>query len=98
MYVHGAFPMMEEDDVFKLTVIYEKEGMIAEQIEYPEKIKHADKILELIFENPKVTAMEIGSKISLSESHVRAILAQLVSEKVIIRTGSRKNGELSLLK
>jgi len=90
IYVHGAFPVMEENDVFKLIVRYEKEG---KKINVPENIKHADKILEFISENPKVTAMEIGDLLSLSERHVRRTLAQLSAEKVITRIGTRKDGE-----
>jgi len=87
IYVHGAFPVMEEDDVFKLTIRYQSEIFTSEK-----KSRQTDIILELITKNPKITAKEIGNTLSLSESHVRRILARLISEKIIIRTGSRKSG------
>ena len=98
IYVHGSFPVMEENDVFKLTVRYEKEGLSSEIINISSNIKHADKILELIADNPKITAKQLASELSLSEIHLRRILAQLVSEKIIIRTGSRKDGEWLIMK
>jgi ATP-dependent DNA helicase RecG len=93
MYVRGSFPVMEEDDIFKLTVRYEKEGIPFEVKNAAKGIKHAEKILELIAENPKVTAKEIGDILSVSERHAKRILIQLVDEKIISRKGSRKNGE-----
>jgi len=98
IYVHGSFPVMEENDVFKLTVRYERESLFSEKINVSENIKHANKILELIAENPKVTAKEIGDILLLSERQVRTIIARLASEKIISRIGSRKSGEWYLLK
>ena len=97
IYVHGAIPVMEDNDVFKLTVRYEREGLSSDVINISENIRHADKILALIAGNPHVTAKEIGNLLSLSENHVRKILAHLVLEKILSRTGSRKNGEWHLL-
>ena len=98
IYVHGAFPVMDENDVFKLTVSYEKESVTPEKINVSNNIKHADKILELITENPKVTAMEIGDVLSLSERQVRTILSRLVSANVIERKGTDKDGEWYIIK
>ena len=98
IYVHGAFPVMEENDVFKLTVRYEREGLTSGIINASGNIRHADKILSLITENQKITAIEIAKALSLSERHVRKILAQLISDKIITRTGSRKDGEWHLSK
>jgi ATP-dependent DNA helicase RecG len=97
IYVKDALPVMEEGDIFKLTVRYEKEN--ASMTQSSEKdttvvnIKHADKILELIRENSKITAISIGNKLSLSENHIRKILARLVLLKMIERKGSDKEGE-----
>jgi ATP-dependent DNA helicase RecG len=98
IYVHGSFPVMEENDVFKLIIRYEREGMSSEKIKVAESIKHANKILELIAENPKVTAMEIGNVLSLSERQVRTILTRLVNSNIIERNGSDKSGEWHLSK
>jgi ATP-dependent DNA helicase RecG len=89
-----ALPIMEEDDVFKLTIRYEKEG--ASNIIGTEKVNvstNTDKVFALIQENPKITAYELMSELSLSERGVRKILAHLVELNIIERKGSKRNGE-----
>ena len=85
----NALPMMDEGDVFRLTIRYENDGANRQE----KSIKHADKILGLIRKNPKVTAQTIAAELSLSERQIRNILSELVSEQIITRTGSRKEGE-----
>jgi ATP-dependent DNA helicase RecG len=98
IYVHGAFPVMDEDDVFKLTVRYEKEGTYrSEEIGASINIKHADRILELIQVNPKITVNELMTELSLSESSIRKIFARLVESKIVEREGSRKAGRWIIL-
>jgi hypothetical protein len=55
---------MEEGDVFKLTVRYEKEEVRrnTEKINIAFDIKHADKILELIQETPKIIIPEMAQR------------------------------------
>jgi ATP-dependent DNA helicase RecG len=98
IYVHGAFPVMEENDVFKLIVRYEKESVTTEKISVTTTIKHAERILGLIAENPRITAKQLASELSLTERHLRKLLARLISEKIIMRIGSRKDGEWSFAK
>jgi ATP-dependent DNA helicase RecG len=97
IYVKDATPLMEKGDIFKLTVRYEKEENFGAEnfvkVGVTTSIKHADKILELIRENPKITAYQLVAELSLSERGVRKILAQLVNLKFIERKGSKKNGE-----
>ena len=88
---------MEENDVFKLTVRYESEVLSSEKTGLTENIRHADKIMALIADNPKITAKEIGNILSLSENHVRKILVKLESVSLIERRGSRKVGEWMVL-
>ena len=90
IYVKGALPTMEEGDLFKLTVRYEKESSTAKT--QKGNIKHADEILELIKENPKITAQGLMSELSLSESTIRRTLAHLVKLQLIERRGSDKDG------
>jgi len=90
----NAVPVMEEGDVFRLTIKYERDGVDRQE----KSVKHIDKILVLIQENPKVTAQIMATELSLSENHVRKILIHLISENVIMRTGSRKYGEWYLVK
>ena len=91
IYVKGTLPVMEEGDLFKLTVRYEKENDVVNTQKI--SIKHADKILELIQENPKITAQGLMSELSLSESSVRKILARLIKLQIIEREGSDKDGK-----
>jgi len=98
IYLKGSTPMIEESDIFRQTVQYEKEGLTSRTINISDNIKHADKILLLIAEKPQITAIEMGNALSLSENHIRKILAQLVEEKIIMREGSRKDGKWHLLK
>jgi ATP-dependent DNA helicase RecG len=89
---------MEENDVFKLIIRYEKENLSKIITKGGSNIKHADKILEIIAENPKITAIEIGKMLILSENHVRKIMAHLVNSNMIERKGSDKSGKWILLK
>jgi ATP-dependent DNA helicase RecG len=100
IYVNGAFPVMEENDVFKLTVRYEKESVSldSEKISIMETIKHADKIVELIQVNPRITAAEMATELSLSERHTRKIISRLVELRFIERKGSDKVGEWIIIK
>ena len=99
IYVPGVFPVMEENDIFKLTVNYEKENVIRNPKinTITSTIKHADKILELIWINPGITVNELMIELSLSESSIRKIFAQLVEQKIIERKGSRKVGKWAIL-
>jgi ATP-dependent DNA helicase RecG len=91
----NALPVMEENDVFKLTVRYEKEGTYKSNS--PEiisvDIKHADRILELIQDNPKITMPEMAQRLSLTQRTIERIMSKLVDEKLIEREGSRKDGK-----
>jgi ATP-dependent DNA helicase RecG len=78
-----ALPVMEDDDVFRLTIRYEIESM--ENTE--------DRILALIRENPKITAKEMAEIISLSLRTVKTILSELTNKQIIERVGGRKYGE-----
>ncbi|KAA6323961.1 hypothetical protein EZS27_026653 [termite gut metagenome] len=88
-------PVIEEGDVFKLTIRYEKERKT--NVDVSEKINNSagneDKILALIRENPRITAYILMNRLSLSERGVRKILAHLVELRRIERKGSRKDGE-----
>ena len=90
---------MEENDVFKLTVRYEKENVLRkpEIISMTSTVKHADKILDLIQINPGITVNELMIELSLSESSIRKIFARLTAQKIIERKGSRKAGEWVIL-
>ena len=84
IYVQGSFPEMEENDIFKLTIRYEKEGSIK---------SYADKILLLIKENPKITAKEMALNMSVTSRTVERILSDMLKNDIIKRIGSTKGGE-----
>jgi ATP-dependent DNA helicase RecG len=56
------------------------------------KSVYAEKILELIRENPKITAKEMADKVQLSIRTIGNILADLQTDQLIERIGSRKKG------
>jgi ATP-dependent DNA helicase RecG len=53
-------------------------------------IKHGDKILELIKENPKITTYEIAQSLDISPRTIRRIISQLLTNEIIERNGSIK--------
>ncbi|GHT19935.1 ATP-dependent DNA helicase RecG [Bacteroidia bacterium] len=90
-----ALPIMEEDDVFKLTIPYEKKGSYNTDLERVSS--NADKVLELIRVNSSITATEISQILTISPRTAKRVLSHLVSEKIIERKGSRKTGEWMIL-
>ncbi|MDR1021738.1 MAG: winged helix-turn-helix transcriptional regulator [Prevotellaceae bacterium] len=96
IYVHGAFPVMEENDVFKLTVRYEKESQAEASGE--SSLSKTEKILLLIRENPKITAAEIAATTGISLRTIRRITTDLVNNGIIYRKGSDKDGEWVIIK
>jgi ATP-dependent DNA helicase RecG len=96
IYVSGAFPVMEENDVFKLTVRYEKESKV--EVSGEPSLSKTEKILLLIRENPKITAAEIAATTGISLRTVRRITIDLVNNGIISRKGSKKDGEWVIIK
>ncbi|GHT49423.1 ATP-dependent DNA helicase RecG [Bacteroidia bacterium] len=94
-----ALPIMEEGDVFKLTVRYEKKGAYPSRDlgEISATIKHADEVLELIQKNPKITIPEMAQNLSLNTRTIDRVIGKLVEEKIIEREGSRKEGKWMIL-
>ena len=91
IYVKGALPVMEEGDLFKLTVRYEKESGIENT--QKSNIKHADKIPESIKENPTITIPEMAKFLSVTTRTVERTVSKLIDEKAITREGSKKDGK-----
>jgi predicted HTH transcriptional regulator len=86
----------EENDVFKLTVRYEKESK-AEASSEP-SLSKTEKILLLIRENPKITTAEIAATTGLSLRTTRRITIDLTNNGIISRKGSKKDGEWIIIK
>ncbi|MDR0692526.1 MAG: putative DNA binding domain-containing protein [Prevotellaceae bacterium] len=94
----NALPLMEEGDVFRLTIRYEKEGAhFTEQSNTAISIKHAAEILALIQDNPKVTAQEIAQTLNVTKRTVERVMSNLVDKKIIERQGSKKVGAWIIL-
>jgi ATP-dependent DNA helicase RecG len=88
-----ALPVMDEEDIFKLTIRYEKTGQIkTNDSEQLKQVSNTEMVLTFIRENNKITAYELMSLLSLSERGVRKILASLQDEGKLQRKGSRKEG------
>jgi ATP-dependent DNA helicase RecG len=92
IYVHGAMPVMEENDVFKLTIRYEVERAPVVGSSGESDISNEDKIMALIRENPEFTVAEISQNLSIAKRTVERIMSKLVNEKLIEREGSKKKG------
>ncbi len=90
-----ALPIMEEGDVFKLTVRYEKKGAYPSRDlgEISATIKHADEVLELIQKNPKITIPEMAQSLAIPERTMARTISKLIEEQLIEREGSRKDGK-----
>jgi ATP-dependent DNA helicase RecG len=98
IYVPCTLSVMEESDIFKLTVRYEREGYniqddILKTVAQTTGIKYADEILTLIRMNPKITAAEMSEKLSIKLRNTRYILTEMKNKNIIIRKGSDKKGE-----
>ncbi|MDR3185102.1 MAG: putative DNA binding domain-containing protein [Prevotellaceae bacterium] len=87
IYVKGAVPVMEENDIFKQIVLYEKEKPSVKQ-----GSTNTEKVLALLLENPKITAKEMVETTKISLRTIRRILDNLVNQDIIERQGSRKDG------
>lgn len=93
IYVPGALPLMDEGDVFKLTIWYDKEQTTSTNIKNIKLTNHVDGVLKLIKENPKITIPEMAKALSVSESTIQRTLTSLTKNSRIARKGSRKEGE-----
>jgi len=83
IYLKGSTPIIEENDIFRQTVQYEKEKT---------EVTNAEKVLALLQENPKMTAKEMAGITSLSLRTIRNILADLTNKNIIERQGADKKG------
>ena len=93
VYVHGSLPEMQENDVFKLTIRYQKENEIMN-----EPLSNVEKILILIRENPRTTAKEMAQNLAVTLRTVERILSEMSKKEIIERDGSTKNGVWKILK
>jgi ATP-dependent DNA helicase RecG len=89
-------PIMEENDVFKLTVKYGRENSVSVPDNFGMLVSSEDKILALIQENPNITAKEMGEILSMTIRNIRRLIAALVNENKIERIGSDKSGKWML--
>ncbi|MDR3328561.1 MAG: putative DNA binding domain-containing protein [Prevotellaceae bacterium] len=64
-----------------------------QQIPNVSKVKHADKVLGLIRENPKITAMEIAQQLATTKRTAERILSKLSDVKSIYREGAKRDGK-----
>jgi predicted HTH transcriptional regulator len=60
--------------------------------------KSSDKTIQLIMENPSISALEIAKQIDISSRAVEKILAKLKQNNIVVRVGSKKFGHWEVLK
>jgi ATP-dependent DNA helicase RecG len=95
----GKYPLPEFADFEDgILVKFDKKVFETEQqaLGVPE-IKHADKVLKLIGENPQITVKKMANELVMSERNVKRILIELVNAKVIDRIGSNKAGNWMII-
>lgn len=79
---------MEEDDIFRQTVRYEKEKPSKKQ-----DGTNTEKVLALLRENPKITAKEMAESIAVTKRTIERLLSALTQKGIVRRKGSDKDGE-----
>ncbi|MDR1780253.1 MAG: putative DNA binding domain-containing protein [Tannerella sp.] len=75
---------------------YESEQTKAQDLK-AKNIKYADKILDLILKNPKITAKEMSEEIGVASRTVERVISKLLNYNIIAREGSTKRGEWAIL-
>ena len=93
----GKEPMIEEEDVYKVTIPLEATTMEEEHDDIQKSIqksiqKTPEKILSLIQANPYITKNEMASALDLSVPAISKQLAQLKNQGRIRREGPDKGG------
>jgi len=83
IYLKGSTPIIEESDIFRQTVQYEKDMTDA---------TNSEKVIALLQENPKITANKMAEITSLSLRTIRNILSDLTNQNFIERQGADKKG------
>lgn len=100
IYVKNSLPIIEEGDIFKLTIRYEKESTVdvkSHSKSDVSNINYANDILELIKQNPKITITQIAEHLSIPKRTIERIFSKLVEDKIIERKGSTNRGEWLIL-
>ena len=87
IYLKGSSPLMEESDVFTQTVHFVDEIQTVEKT-----LSNKEKVLDLLRDNPNITAKEMAEITTLSNRTIKRILADLTNSNIIKREGSRKDG------
>lgn len=93
IYISGALPVIEEGDVFRLTIRYENEQVASDYAGTIKSVRYADNILNLIRGNPQITIRAMAQALSVSERTIERALATLTKNNHIQRRGSNKVGE-----
>jgi ATP-dependent DNA helicase RecG len=88
----NVLPVIEEDDIFRLTIKYGQSN-ISIPDNFGMLVSNEDKILALLHENPKITAKEMVEMSGIPLRTIRRILAEMTENKTIERLGGRKSGE-----
>jgi predicted HTH transcriptional regulator len=86
----NVLPVMEEEDVFKLTVKYGRGNGVSVPDNFGMLVSGEDKVLALIQENPKITAKEMVEMAEIPSRTIERILAEMTNNKVIERAGRKR--------
>jgi ATP-dependent DNA helicase RecG len=90
----GNYPEPEFEEFMEGIRVHFRKKIFTEAETTPDNriagIKHAEKILALIMENPKVTVMEMATYLKVPKRTVERTISKLVEIKIIERKGSKK--------
>ncbi|WP_321518998.1 ATP-binding protein [uncultured Bacteroides sp.] len=91
IYVNGALPVIEEGDVFKITLKYEKEEIVNEGVNKPLSENEVS-IISLLKINPGLKANEISTHIDKSLVSVERYVTSLKKKNLIEFRDAPKTG------
>jgi ATP-dependent DNA helicase RecG len=91
----GDYPEPEFEEFQGGVLVRFEKKIFSEKQQAPNfsKIKHADKILDLIRKNPQITIPEMADNLSVTSRTIERVLSILVKGEIIEREGPNKNGE-----
>lgn len=89
--------IIEEGDyvvfIFHRNVTNVTKGVTKGVTNVTDDVTNKDRIVSLMFDNPKITLGEISERLGISERQVKRLVAELSSLGFIIRKGSNRAGE-----
>jgi len=97
IYVKGAYPVIDEGDIFKMTIRHEVVNNESVDVGFPLEKGQEKEILTILKENPSISIRNVAERQKMSIKAVRIILDRLKREGVIVRVGADKGGSWQII-